>query len=793
MRATKKEESPPSSFYIMSEPLRCAFESQEIEPFYVGATSATLSQNGELLATPCNEDVVITDLTNNITLFTLEGDGEPVTALAMTPDGTRLAVVSQSQQLRIFDVQTGQCLKQTRLSAPVYIAAVDATSTLFAFGATDGLVTVWDIEGAYITHSLKGHGTTVCSLKFYGELHSSKWMLALGDTMGTCKIWNLVTRKCVASNNEHSGAVRGLAFSPEGDFFMSGGRDEVVVLYNTENLRRPTNTFTVRQQVESCGFFEKNGNLLFYTAGSGCQLRVWAADSGKPLGLSRAPLETLEELVVIDTIVSEQLWMVLSDQTLMRLDLARFGEDEEHIVPETKRIAGNHGIVADVRYCGPDRSLLALATNAPALRVVDPAAPFEVLLHEGHTDLLNCVDASEDGRWLLTGAKDNSARMWRWNDEASLFELYAVFIGHAGAVTACGLPKGSGEPRFVLTASADLTVKKWKVQQGTVRSSEYTRRAHDKEINALAVAPNNQLFATASFDKLAKVWDTDLGETVGVLRGHKRGLWDVSFCQYDKLVVTASGDKTAKVWLLTDYTCTKTLEGHTNAVQRCRFMNRNRQIVTSGADSLVKVWDISESECCATLDNHGNRIWALDVKDDGLAMVSVDADGRMNFWTDNTDELVKEREEQERQKIEHEQALNNYIQRNDWSNAFLLAVTLEHLMRVYNVIKSLIASNDDAGLKLGSFALEKTIQLLDTTQMAALLRRVRDWNINFKQFEIAQKVLAVVVDKLDMENPEIRKIVAAIVPYNERHYLRLDDLIEQTYMLDYVVHEMEKA
>ena len=497
--------------------------------------------------------------------------------------------------------------------------------------------------------------------------------------------------------------------------------------------------------------------------------------------------------MVIDTIVSEQLWMVLSDQTLMRLDLARFGEDEEHIVPETKRIAGNHGIVADVRYCGPDRSLLALATNAPALRVVDPAAPFEVLLHEGHTDLLNCVDASEDGRWLLTGAKDNSARMWRWNDEASLFELYAVFIGHAGAVTACGLPKGSGEPRFVLTASADLTVKKWKVQQGTVRSSEYTRRAHDKEINALAVAPNNQLFATASFDKLAKVWDTDLGETVGVLRGHKRGLWDVSFCQYDKLVVTASGDKTAKVWLLTDYTCTKTLEGHTNAVQRCRFMNRNRQIVTSGADSLVKVWDISESECCATLDNHGNRIWALDVKDDGLAMVSVDADGRMNFWTDNTDELVKEREEQERQKIEHEQALNNYIQRNDWSNAFLLAVTLEHLMRVYNVIKSLIASNDDAGLKLGSFALEKTIQLLDTTQMAALLRRVRDWNINFKQFEIAQKVLAVVVDKLDMENPEIRKIVAAIVPYNERHYLRLDDLIEQTYMLDYVVHEMEKA
>lgn len=782
----------------MSEPIRCAFESHDIEPFYVGAAAASLSRDGAVLATPYNEDVVLTNLELNTTLHTLEGDGELVTAVAVTPDGSRVAVVSQSQQLRIYNTESGQCLKQYKLAAPVYIAAADATSTLFAFGATDGVVMVWDIEGGYVTHSLKGHGTTVCALLFHGELHLSQWRLALGDTMGTCKVWDLVKRKCVATSTEHLGAVRGVAFLADGDYFITGGRDEVVVVYRTDNLRRPVNTFAVRHQVETCGFATVALQPVFYTAGSGCHLRLWDIDTGAPLGGSTPPLDTQEELMVIDALRTEDaLWLVVSDQTLVQLHLDQAHTDGEQLaVPAGRTVAGNHGIVADVRYCGPGLALVALATNAPALRVVDPAARFDVHLLEGHTDLLNCVTASEDGLWLVTGAKDNTARMWRWDAEQEQFAPHATFVGHAGAVTAVALPASTADrPRFLLTASTDLTVKKWKVPAagGEVKSAEYTRRAHDKEINALAVSPNDQFFASASFDKLAKVWDVDAGETVGILKGHKRGLWDISFCQYDKLIVTSSGDKTAKVWLLTDYTCTKTLEGHTNAVQRCRFTNKNRQVVTTGADGLVKLWNLSSDECCGTLDNHVNRIWALDVKDDGLAMVTVDADGHTSFWSDTTDQLMLEKEERERARVEQEQSLSNYVNSGDWSNAFLLALTLDHLMRVYNVIKALISAADDADLKLGSLALENTIRLLDSAQMASLLKRVRDWNINFKQFEIAQKVLAVVVDHLDMETPEIRKIVESIIPYNERHYQRLDELIEQTYMLDYAVHEMGRA
>ena len=781
----------------MADPIRCAYVSQDVAPFYIGATAAAFAKDASIVATPMNEDVVLTDLDTDSILHTLEGDGETITALAMTPDGSKLAVVSQSQQLRVYDVETGKVVKQYKFAAPVYIAAADATSSLFAFGSTDGLVSVWDVSGGFITHSLKGHGTTICALAFHGELHSATWRLASGDTMGTCKVWDLVSRKSVASHTEHGGAVRGVAFSADGEYFITGGRDEVVCVYRQDSLRKLVTTFSVRHQVEACGFLEVENQHFFYTAGTENQLKLWDIDTGRPMGGLHRAMDTQEELMVVSVQENNgNLWMVLSDQTLVELDVADVLVVmlELHI-PTARHVAGNHGIIADIRFAGPNLDLVAMATNAPALRVVDPQHPLNVQLGEAHTDLLNCLDALEDGCWLLTGSKDHEAKLWRFED--GLFEVYATFSGHAGAVTACGLPRSpSDTPKFVITALADLTVKKWRVPAHsgeTVSLSEYTRRAHDKDINAVAVAPNDALFATASFDKTAKIWDAALGETVGILKGHKRGLWDVSFCQYDKLVATAAGDKTARVWLLHDYTCTKTLEGHTNAVQRVRFMNKNKQLVSSGADGLVKVWDLKESECVATLDNHANRLWAMDVKNDGLNIVSADADGYMSLWTDNTDVLVQEKEQREKERVEQEQLLANFIGKNEWSNAVLLALTLEHLMRVYNVVKLLIAANSDPALSVGSAELEATMKLLNPEQMVSLLRKLRDWNINFKQFEIAQKVLSVVLDHISMEDGATRKIVDSIIPYNERHYARLDDMLEETYILDYVVLEMEKA
>ena len=296
---------------------------------------------------------------------------------------------------------------------------------------------------------------------------------------------------------------------------------------------------------------------------------------------------------------------------------------------------------------------------------------------------------------------------------------------------------------------------------------------------------------------MGKEWDVHSGETIGVLKGHKRGLWDITFCEYDKILATSSGDKLVKIWLLNDFTCQKTLEGHTNSVQRVHFINKSAQVISAGADGLVKVWDLKNEEALKTLDGHDNRIWALDVQEDGEQYVTADADGRITYWTDNSEELAAAESALAAEKVEQEQKLSNYINNNDWLNAFLLALTLDHPMRLYTVLKKSIGQQQDPELNLGLLQIEETIAKLDNLQILKLFQRTREWNVNLKSFEVAQKLLKTLLqifatERL-MEIKGINTIIDGILAYSERHFGRVESVLEDSFMLDWVVGEMGRS
>jgi U3 small nucleolar RNA-associated protein 13 len=44
---------------------------------------------------------------------------------------------------------------------------------------------------------------------------------------------------------------------------------------------------------------------------------------------------------------------------------------------------------------------------------------------------------------------------------------------------------------------------------------------------------------------------------LGVLRGHKRGVWCVRFSPVDRVLLSSSADCTVKLWAVEDLTCIK--------------------------------------------------------------------------------------------------------------------------------------------------------------------------------------------------------------------------------------------
>lgn len=822
---------------ILTMDLRTSYSNLSLSPFYAGSGAvASVTEDGTLLATSVLDRINIVQLSSpRQVLHTIENDDEQeITALRITPDGQFLCFVSQAQLLRVYHLPSKKIVRSMKVSSPVYVMECDITSTLLAIGGTDGSVSIIDIENGYVTHSFKGHGGTISSVKFHGELNSNVWRLASGDTTGVVKIWDLVKRKCLHTVQEHTMAVRGLDFrvldeDEDQMQLISGGRDNIINLYQFDSRKKCKllKTLPIHQQVESCGFINTDGvQNCVYTAGSDAVYQIVSLDTGSVIRKTAQPIEELFIIGVLPILEGSKMFLILSDQTLFLIDVEAAIANEDQIIDIELKIAGNHGTIADMRFVGPKLDKLALATNSPTLRVIpvpvygneeeerdeemegdqkeETQLPIEVEMYEGHEDLLNSLDATEDGMWLATASKDNFVILWRYDEQTELFKQYAKFVGHAGPVTAVGLPNVMNRPwpEFLLSASNDLTIKKWAVPKPedgkdtvhVVKASEYTRRAHEKDINALAVSPNDSVFATASYDKTCKIWSLDTGELEATLANHKRGLWDVNFCQYDKLLATCSGDKTVKIWSLDTYSVMKTLEGHTNAVQRCSFISKNKQLVSSGADGLVKLWDCSTGECIKTLDAHNNRIWALSVLKDGDIIVTADADGVFQFWKDCSKEEEERNLEKEKEKVEHEQSLQNYLSQGDWANAFLLALRLDHPMRLFNVLKQCLGNNDSSSVF--NPELDSVISTLDNDQLLLIMKRCRDWNTNARTHVVAQKMIRCIflrhkISELS-EIPGMVQIIDAIVPYTQRHYTRVDDLVEQSYILDYALVDMDK-
>ena len=313
----------------------------------------------------------------------------------------------------------------------------------------------------------------------------------------------------------------------------------------------------------------------------------------------------------------------------------------------------------------------------------------------------------------------------------------------------------------------------------------YTRKAHDKDINALDINHNGQIFASASQDRTVKIWSVEEGEVLGVLRGHRRGVWSVKFAPRDTpiisgdsgpaagkgLVVTGSGDKTMKIWNLTDYSCIRTFEGHTNSILKVAWLNTARgddlgkhavQIATAGGDGLVKVWNANSGELETTLDNHQDRVWALAVHPKTNMIVSGSGDSTVTFWKDTSSATQAATAAAATQFVEQEQELQNYIREESYRSAITLALQLNHPARLLALFTSVVTVNPPEPDSLcGVKAVDEVLSSLADEQIFLLLLRLRDWNTN------------------------------ALRVYTERHYKRMEELVDESYLIEYTLREMD--
>ena len=597
----------------------------------------SLDSSGRLLASCVEEDVLILNIQTGERVFRVEIDGEAITSLALSPSASHLVVCSRSLSMRIYNLNNQVPELQTILkphTTPVITSTIDATGTLLATGGADGAVKVWDIKGGFVTHTFHGHGGVVSALSFFqrtsepiskpkakrksteADYDALSFFLASGGEDGKIRIWNLRTRKSVASLDSHISVIKSLDFSEQQQTLLSAGRDKTIILWDFKSWK-PRKVIPVLEVVEAAGF--ASDGKYCYSGGENGKVRIWSTSSGKEVTKEQRAGNESDSIVSIqcgpDFLLSVHLDQTIQLHNLQVLDDFIPGTSIDPL-PLIRRISGNHDEIIDMALVGPDRSLLALATNTESIRVVSivestatPSLNFgaDVALLSGHSDIIICLDVDWSGHWLATGAKDNSARLWRLDPSTSSYTCFASFIGHAESLGAIALPRTPSSPQaasdplnhppaYLITGSQDRTIKRWDTSKLSVSPSStsthsiskslYARVAHEKDINAIDVSATSSIFASASQDRTIKVWDLESGSVAGILRGHKRGVWSIRFAPRNTppistdagssskgLLVSGSGDRTVKLWSLNTYTCILTFEGHSNSVLKVLWLS----------------------------------------------------------------------------------------------------------------------------------------------------------------------------------------------------------------------------
>jgi len=123
------------------------------------------------------------------------------------------------------------------------------------------------------------------------------------------------------------------------------------------------------------------------------------------------------------------------------------------------------------------------------------------MILKGHEQDIYSLDFSRDGRIIVSGSGDQTARVW---DMETSKCLHVLTVG-------------------------DEDLK-------------------DAGVTSVAISPDGRLVAAGSLDKMVRVWDTHSGQLLEKLEGHKESVYSVVFSPDGKTLISGSLDKTLKSW-----------------------------------------------------------------------------------------------------------------------------------------------------------------------------------------------------------------------------------------------------
>jgi hypothetical protein len=128
--------------------------------------------------------------------------------VSVTPDGRRAVSGSDDKTLRVWDLESGQCLRTlTGHTAGVTSVSVTPDGRRAVSGSRDKTLRVWDLESGQCLRTLQGHSDDVNSVSVTPDGRRA----VSGSRDKTLRVWDLESGECLAVFQSSGGGIKSLA------------------------------------------------------------------------------------------------------------------------------------------------------------------------------------------------------------------------------------------------------------------------------------------------------------------------------------------------------------------------------------------------------------------------------------------------------------------------------------------------------------------------------------------------------------------------------------------------------